>query len=442
MKPQQILDQVKKDHVKSVSLQFNDLHGVMKEVIIPANALKQAIGDGLWFDGSSIEGFSRIQESDQFLKPDLNTYSLVPWLAGEEKTARLICDIYQADEKPFEGDPRYILKKAVAEVAEMGYEFDVGPEPEFYIFTKDPKAVNTPLDFGSYFDLSSHLGYKIIDEVISALNSFGISVETAHHEVGHGQYEIDLHYGPCLDIADKLLTLKYTVKKITQMNDLQATFMPKPIYGAAGNGMHVHQSLKNLKTKTNSFYDEKDKYKLSKIAYNFIAGQISHIKEITAIICPTVSSYKRLVSGFEAPVYITWGGQNRSALIRVPQWFKQKPESARIELRCPDPSCNPYLAFAVMLKAGLAGIKEDLLPPDPVEQNVYQFDDESLVRSHIETLPTTLFEALDHLKKSKLVHEMMGDHLFEKFIEIKTMEWNEYKTQVTSWELDKYLKIY
>jgi glutamine synthetase len=442
MDKKKILKQVEQDKIKFVSLQFNDLHGVMKEIIIPVNALEDAVENGMWFDGSSIEGFARIQESDQFLKPDLATYSVVPWLSGDEKTARLICDIYTSDEKPFEGDPRYILKKAVTEAAAMGYNFNVGPEPEFYLFKLGDSARTTPMDHGGYFDLSTHKGYKVINEMISALRKFGINVEAAHHEVGQGQYEIDLHYGSCLEVADKILTLKYTVKKIAQMHDLHATFMPKPIHGAAGNGMHVHQSLFDNKANSNSFYDENDKYKLSKIAYNFIAGQLSHIKSISAIICPTVSSYKRLVSGYEAPVYITWASKNRSALIRVPEWFKAKPESSRIELRCPDPTANPYLAFAVMLKAGLDGIRSDMQPPEPVEANVYQFDDESLAMKNIDTLPTTLWEALNKMRKSELVHELLGEHLFTKFIDIKTHEWNEYKSQVTSWELEKYFQIY
>lgn len=443
MEIKDVLDRVEKDNVRYVSLQFNDLHGVMKEIIIPAEQLQSALTNGLWFDGSSIEGFARIQESDQFLKPDLSTYSIVPWLSEEEeRTARLICDIYKSDEEPFEGDPRYILKKLIAEAAEMGYQFNVGPEPEFYIFKRDENLFQSPVDHGGYFDLSSHRGYRIIKEIIGSLNSFGINVEAAHHEVGMGQYEIDFKYGNCLEIADKLLTLKYTVKKIAQKNDLQATFMPKPIMGAPGSGMHVHQSLTELDTGKNLFFDNKDRYRLSKLAHNFIAGQIEHIKEMCGIICPTVNSYKRLVSGFEAPVYITWASRNRSALIRVPKWFKQKPESARIELRCPDPTCNPYLGFAVMLKAGLDGIKRDLSPPEAVEDNVYQFDEESLEQKHIDTLPTTLWEALNHMKKSELVMDMMGDHLFGKFIDIKTKEWNEYKTQVTKWEIDKYLQIY
>ncbi|GAG96807.1 unnamed protein product, partial [marine sediment metagenome] len=273
--------------------------------------------------------------------------------------------------KPSEGDPRFVLKQAVEQAAKEGFEYNVGPEPEFYLFRADGQNRTSPLDYGSYFDLSSHEGYRVIKKIIAALEIFGIKVEASHHEVGFGQYEIDFNYGPCLDIADRVLTLKYCAKKIAQVHNLHATFMPKPIMDAAGSGMHIHQSLFDIKAKTNAFYDDNNKYNLSKIANSFIAGQIKHIKAACAILCPTVNSYKRLVSGFEAPVYITWAAMNRSALLRVPKWFKAKSEAARIELRCPDPACNPYLAFAVMLRAGLDGIKNNLEPPEPVEENIY-----------------------------------------------------------------------
>ncbi len=438
----EILKEVKKDGVKFISLQISDLLGVVKEIIIPVEELKNTLNNGLWFDGSSIEGFARIQESDLFLKPDTETYSIVPWLTENGKTARFICDIYRADGKPYSEDPRFVLKKAIEEAAEMKFEYNVGPEMEFYLFRKDDKSRTTPMDYGGYFDLSSHKGYKVIKEIITALKNFGINVETSHHEVGQGQYEIDFTYGSALQIADKLLTLKYTVKKIAQMHELHATFMPKPIKGAAGSGMHIHQSLFDVKTGKNLFHNKNDKYRLSKIAYSFIAAQMKHIKEMCAILCPTVNSYKRLVSGFEAPVYITWAGMNRSSLIRVPKWFGQKPQSSRIELRCADPTCNPYLAFAVMLKAGLDGIRNEIKPPKPLEENVYQFDDESLVNKNIDTLPTSLWEALNELKKSKLLKDALGDQLFKKYIDIKTQEWNEFKTQVTPWEINKYLDIY
>ncbi len=442
MEIQKILEQVKKDDIKFITLQFTDLLGVIKEVIIPVEELEDASRDGVWFDGSSVEGFARIQESDLFLKPDMTTYAVVPWLTEDGRTARLICDIYRADGKPFDGDPRYILKRAAAEVEKQGLEYNVGPEPEFYLFRADDHNRTTPIDYGGYFDLSSHEGYKAIKKIIAALESFGIKVETSHHEVGFGQYEIDFNYGKCLDVADKVLTLKYTAKKIAQMYNLHATFMPKPVMDMAGSGMHVHQSLFDIKSKTNAFYDKEHKYNLSKIAYNFIAGQIKHINAMCAILCPTVNSYKRLVSGFEAPVYVTWAAMNRSALLRIPKWFKAKSEAARIELRCPDPACNPYLAFAVMLRAGLDGMKNNLQPPEPVEENIYQLDGESLLKKNIDLLPTSLYEALGALKNNEILRDALGEHLFERYIDVKTKEWDRFKKQVTHWEIETYLDTF
>ncbi len=442
MEVKKVLEQVKKDDIKFITLQFTDLLGVIKEVIIPVEQLEDALADGVWFDGSSIEGFARIQESDLFLKPDLMTYAVVPWLTEEGKTARLICDIYRPDGKPFQGDPRFILKQATAEAAKEGYEFNVGPEPEFYLFRADDEKRTSPIDYDSYFDLSSHEGYKVVKKIIAALENFGIKVETSHHEVGFGQYEIDFNYGSCLDIADKVLTLKYCAKRIAQMHNLHATFMPKPVMGMAGSGMHVHQSLSDIKAKTNAFYDKDQKYNLSKVAYSFIAGQIKHISAMCAILCPTINSYKRLVSGYEAPVYVTWAAMNRSALLRVPKWFKAKQEAARIELRCPDPACNPYLAFAVMLKAGLDGIKNNLMPPEPVEEDIYSLDGESLAAKNIEVLPGSLLEALEELKKDKILQETLGEHLFERYVDVKAKEWDQFKKQVTGWEIDTYLDTF
>jgi len=442
MEVQKILKQVEKDDIKFITLQFTDLLGVIKELIIPVEELEGASRNGVWFDGSSVEGFARIQESDLFLKPDTATYAVVPWLTEDGKTARLICDIYRADGNPFEGDPRLILKQAAAEAAKKGFEYNVGPEPEFYLFKADGQNRTSPIDYGGYFDLSSHEGYKAIKKIIAALENFGIKVETSHHEVGFGQYEIDFNYGQCLDVADKVLTLKYTAKKIAQMHNLHATFMPKPRMGKPGSGMHVHQSLFDTKSKTNAFYDKEHKYNLSKIAFSFIAGQIKHINAMCAILCPTVNSYKRLVSGFEAPVYVTWAAMNRSALLRIPKWFKAKSEAARIELRCPDPACNPYLAFAVMLRAGMDGIKNNLQPPEPVEENIYQLDGKSLLQKNIDLLPTSLREALDALKKDEILQETLGEHLFERYIDVKTKEWGEFKKQVTTWEIETYLDTF
>jgi glutamine synthetase len=442
MEARKVFEQVKKDEIRFITLQFTDLLGVTKEIIIPAEELEDASADGVWFDGSSIEGFARIQESDLFLKPDMSTYAVVPWLTENGKTARLICDIYRPDDKPFEGDPRFILKQAAAEAAKEGFEYNVGPEPEFYLFRAEGEKRTSPIDYGSYFDLSSHEGYMVIKKIVAALENFGIKVETSHHEVGFGQYEIDFHYGPCIDIADKVLTLKYCAKKIAQMHNLRATFMAKPVMGKPGSGMHVHQSLFDSKGEKNAFYDKDQKYNLSKVAYNFIGGQIKHINGMCAVLCPTVNSYKRLVSGFEAPVYVTWAAMNRSALLRVPKWFRAKKEAARIELRCPDPTCNPYLAFAVMLRAGVDGIKNELEPPEPVEENIYQLDGESLVQRNIDILPTSLWEALDALKKDEVVKKTLGEHLFERYVDVKTKEWDEFKKQVTGWEINTYLDTF
>jgi len=436
----EIWQKIKRDHVSFVSLQFTDLMGISKEVVVPIEQFNGVLKNGLWFDGSSIEGFARIQESDLFLKPDLNSYSVIPWHIDSGVTARFICDIFQANGEPFFDDPRFVLKKNLAEAEKLGFRYLVGPEPEFYLL-KRTESGNCPMDAGSYFDVSSAEGYSVIKETIAALRNFKIDVETSHHEVGHGQYEIDFHYGNALEVADSLLALKYTTKRIAQMHGFLLTFMPKPIKGAAGSGMHVHQSLSS-KSGKNIFFDSKDKYQLSKIARYFIAGQMKHIKSMVAVLCPTVNSYKRLVSGFEAPVYISWASANRSALIRVPKWTKNKPQSARIELRCPDPTCNPYLAFAAMLKAGLDGIKNKLTAPEPVEENVYEFDSEKLNNKNIDLLPTSLLEALDEFKKSALFKEALGEHLFEKYIAIKTQEWNEFKMQVSSWEKEKYLDMY
>jgi len=442
METRKVLERAQKEDVKFISLQLTDLLGVPREVIVPAQKLQDILSEGVWFDGSSIEGFARIQESDLFMKPDPATFAVVPWLTENGKTARLICDICRANGEPFEGDPRFILKKVMNQAAEMGFQYDVGPEPEFYLFDRSSPSKNQPVDSGSYFELFSYKGSKIIKEIIAALASFGIDVETSHHEVGNGQYEIGFNYGNCLEVADKVLTLKYTVKEIAQMHNLTATFMPKPIPNRAGSGMHIHQSLFDKSSKKNAFYDENDKYRLSKTAYAFIAGQFKHIKALCAVLSPTINSYKRLVSGYEAPVYITWATMNRSALIRVPKWLQQKHQAARIELRSPDPTCNPYLALAVMLKAGLDGIKNNLTAPEPVEENVYEFDDESRLKKNIDVLPTSLWQALNELKSSQLVRDVLGDYLFEKYMNIKTAELDEFKSQVTAWEIDKYLDTY
>lgn len=440
----QILERVKTDNVKFIQLQFTDILGVVKSLTIPAEQLPDSLRHGTWFDGSSIEGFARIAESDMFLKPDISTYAVIPWLESKEgTTARFICDVYKPDGKPFEGDPRFILKKAIAEAKEMGFEYNTGPELEFFLLRKENGAI-TPLphDSGSYFDLTTDQAYTIRRDMTIALEKFGIEVETSHHEVALGQHEIDFKYSDALKTADNATTLRFVLKAIAQKNDLHVTFMPKPITGISGSGMHVHQSLFDVNTGKNTFFDENDEYGLSRTAYNFIAGQLNHIRGMSAILSPTVNSYKRLVSGYEAPIYVSWARTNRSALIRIPRYSEGKHQSTRIELRSPDPSCNIYLTFAVMLKVGLDGVRKNMMPPKPVEEDIYNLSDDKLAELDINTLPRSLWQALKELKKDKLVQEALGKHVYERYIEAKTNEWYDFRLQVTQWELDKYLTIY
>lgn len=438
-----ILERAKKDDVKFVELQFTDILGSIKSVIIPVEKLKESLEKGIWFDGSSIEGFSRICESDMFLKPDPSTYAILPWKSKQDTIARLICDVYKPDGKQFEGDPRYILKRVITEAKELGFKYNVGPEVEFFLFKVDeePKIKPAPHDVGSYFDFSpKDLASDVKRDIIFALKNLGIEVEMSHHEVAPGQHEIDFRYGEALKTADNTITFKHTVKSIAHAHGLYATFMPKPIFGENGSGMHVHQSLFDIKTGKNAFFDPNDKYKLSDIALNFIAGQFKHIKALTAITSPTVNSYKRLAPGYEAPVYICWAQINRSALIRVPRYSKGREQSTRLELRSPDPSCNPYLAFAVMLKAGLDGIKRKLTPSEPIEEDVYEFDNAKLAKLKIDTLPYSLWEAIKTLKKDKVIRDALGSHTYKKYIEAKTAEWDNYRIQVTNWELKHYFE--
>jgi glutamine synthetase len=443
MENEKVLDQVKKDNVKFIQLQFTDILGIVKSLTIPVQHLPDSLKYGTWFDGSSIEGFARIAESDMFLKPDVSTYSVMPWLSSEDgNTARFICDVYKPDGKPFEGDPRFILKKIIAEAKEMGFEYNTGPELEFFLFKRENGIKALPHDSGGYFDLTTDEAYEIRRDMTIALEKFGIDVEASHHEVALGQHEIDFRYGDALKTADNAITFRFVLKAIAQKHDLHVTFMPKPIAGINGSGMHVHQSLFGIKTGENAFFDDSDKYKLSKTAYNFIAGQLNHVKAMSAVISPTVNSYKRLVPGYEAPVYISWARTNRSALIRIPRYSEGKSQSTRAELRCPDPSCNVYLAFAVMLKAGLDGIKNDITPPDPVEEDVYHFDAAKLKEKNIDMLPYSLWQALKELKADKLIQEALGEHMYKRYIEAKTAEWDEFRLHVSDWELDKYLEVY
>ena len=439
---QEVLDRVKADNVKFISLQFTDIVGTIKNVAIPAGRLGEVLKKGVWFDGSSVEGFARIYESDMVLRPDVNTYRLLPWEPQARKVARIICDVHRPDGEPFEGDPRYILKRAIRAAAERGYLYNVGPELEFFLFkmNSEPKIRPVPHDVGGYFDFSPRdLASQVRGDIAVTLESLGMEVEMAHHEVATGQHEIDIRYADALTSADNVMTLRYTVKAVSQTFGLYATFMPKPIFGVNGSGMHTNQSLYTLDGE-NAFFDLSDKYNLTRTAYAFMAGQIKHARALSAIASPTVNSYKRLTPGYEAPVYVCWGQVNRSALIRIPRYSPGREHATRLELRCPDPSCNPYLAFAAMLWAGLDGIERELEPPPPVEENVYDFDDAKLRELDIATLPSTLREAIDELEKDEVLQQALGEHAYQAFVRAKRAEWDEYRIQVTDWELNRYLE--
>ena len=441
---QRVLKTAEEQQVRFVNLQFTDIVGLVKSVTIPIHRFEGCIQQGMWFDGSSIEGFARIAESDMYLQPDLNTFCVTPWEEMENRTARVFCQVFTPKGEPFAGDPRSVLMRVMAEAEEMGYIYNTGPELEFFLFRPDQQGRVVPLhhDQAGYFDLSTDLASEVRKEMVNSLQALGIKVEASHHEVAVGQHEIDFEYGDALHTADNAVTFKYALKAVAQKHDLYATFMPKPIFGINGSGMHVHQSLFHADLGTNAFYDATDEYGLSDVAKYFMAGQLAHARGLCAIIAPLVNSYKRLVPGYEAPVYISWARINRSALIRIPKTSPGKTSSTRIELRCPDPSCNPYLAFAVMLKCGLDGIKNKTPLPEPVEENLYLLDEAQLLRRNVSMLPGSLREALIELEKDKIVQEALGPHVYQHFTEAKTMEWNEFRQQVTAWELERYLEIY
>lgn len=426
--------------VKFVSLQFTDILGMTKTVTVPLSQLEGILENGIWFDGSSIQGFVRISESDMFLRPDVSTFAIIPWLSPEHRTARIICDVYTPDGELFMGAPRTVLAKVLKEAAEMGFEYLVGPELEFFLFETQPDGTPIPgatHDKAGYFDATADRGAQVREDMITALDSFGIQVEAGHHEVAAGQHEIDFRYGNALKTADAAVTFKFVLKAVAANHRLYATFMPKPIRGINGSGMHVHQSLADVRTGENLFYDPNDSYRLSKIAKQFIAGQLAHVRGMAAILAPLVNSYKRLVPGYEAPVYISWARINRSALIRIPR--ASSPAGTRIELRCPDPSCNPYLAFAVMLKCGLDGIKNDIPLQEPSEEDLYESEN---ARRTLQTLPGSLYEAIEEMDKDKVVQEALGPHIYERYREAKLREWDDYRLEVTPWELERYFTVY
>jgi glutamine synthetase len=437
-----VLEQAQADGIHFVSLQFTDILGTIKSVTIPAGRLEEVLERGAWFDGSSIQGFARIYESDMILRLDPTTYRVLPWSAPERRRARIICDLYRPDGAPFAGDPRTVLRRVVARAQERGYLFNTGPELEFFLFKKDGEFPTQPVphDVGGYFDFSPRdEAQRVRSDIILALQEMGMQVEASHHEVAAGQHEIDFRYADALTSADNAVTFKYTVKAIAAMHGLYATFMPKPIFGINGSGMHTHQSIFDQAGK-NLFYDPGDKYRLSQLAYSFIAGQLIHARALSAVLAPTVNSYKRLVPGYEAPAYICWAQINRSALIRIPSYLPGHEHAVRAELRCPDPSCNPYLAFAVMLAAGLDGIDKGLTAPLPVNEDVYDFDEDDLRERSIGVLPDTLGEALRELAADPVVRDALGEHVYQAFVRAKQAEWDEYRVRVTEWELARYLE--
>lgn len=439
---EQILDLVKEHKVDFLNLQFTDIVGIIKNITIPISQLNDALDHGVWFDGSSIEGFARIAESDMYLQLDLDTFAIIPWESeGDTVTARFICDVFTPNGDPFPGDPRCALKRVLAEAEEMGYTFNTGPELEFFLFKPGPDGSLQPIphDAAGYFDVSTDYASQIRRQMVKALQGFGIVVEASHHEVAIGQHEIDFQYGYALRTADNAVTFRTTLKAVAQKNGLYATFMPKPIAGINGSGMHVHQSLADIKTGKNAFYGEGNERGLSQIALSYIAGLLEHAPGMAAVLAPLVNSYKRLVPGYEAPVYISWGQTNRSALVRVPRITRGRTQATRVELRCPDPSANPYLVFAVMLKAGLDGIKRGLTPPSAAEEDLYHIDPRSRA---LMTLPGSLGEALRELERDEVVQQALGPHIFERYLEAKQQEWDEYRLYVSQWELDRYLPIY
>lgn len=432
-----IMELVKDEDVEFIRLQFTDLFGSLKNVAITASQLERALNNQCMFDGSSIEGFVRIEESDMYLYPDLNTLEIFPWRPQQGKVARLICDIYRPDHAPFEGDPRYILKRAIKEAADLGYRFDVGPECEFFLFHTDEFGMPTTIthEKAGYFDLGPlDLGENARRDMVLTLEDMGFVVEASHHEVAPAQHEIDFRYDEALATADNIMTFKLAVKTIAKRHGLHATFMPKPKYGVNGSGMHINMSLS--KEGKNIFADSSDKFGLSKEAYYFIGGIMKHIKGMTAITNPLVNSYKRLVPGYEAPCYIAWSATNRSPLIRVPA---ARGEGTRIELRCPDSAANPYLALAVCLHAGLEGIINHIEPPASVDCNIFEMPKEQKKELGIQSLPGTLNEAVYELEQDAFIRSVLGEHVSAKYIEAKKEEWSRYRSQVTDWEINQYL---
>jgi len=444
MDRKEIIARVRKDDVKFVSLQFTDVTGSVKSVDITPERLPGALEDGVWFDGSSVEGFARVQESDMRLVLDPETYAVLPWSPDELKRARVFCDIYMPDGTPFAGDPRGVLKRVLKSVEDRGWTYNIGPEPEFFLFKRNgvEDIHPVPYDVGGYFDFSARDQATLVrTELMHALNIMGLDVEMGHHEVARGQHEIDFRYADALRTADNVITMKYTVKAIAAKYDLIASFMPKPIFGVNGSGMHTHQSIFDGDGK-NVFFDAGDENLLSDVAYHFLAGQLKHARGMSAVIAPTANSYKRLVPGYEAPVYIGWAQINRSALVRLPRVSPGREKSVRLELRCPDPSANPYLAFAAMLAAGLEGVEQKYSCPEPLNSiNIYELTKEERSRMNIESLPGSLAEAMREFEEDNVIQEALGDTICDVFQRAKWAEVDEYRTRVTDWEVARYLEV-
>ena len=433
-----VMKKIEENDIKFVKLWFTDILGFLKSFSVPKEEIEKAFAEGIGFDGSSIEGFVRIDESDMVAIPDPSTFAILPWRPKEKGVARVFCDIVTPDGKPFEGDPRYVLKRNLEKAKQKGYTYYTGPELEYFYF-KDSKGTEI-LDKGGYFDLIPRdEALDLRRETVLFCETLGIRIEYSHHEVAPSQHEIDMRYEEALKMADNVMTYRLVVKEVAYRQGVYATFMPKPLFGENGSGMHTHMSL--FKGKRNAFFDLKGQYHLSDTARYFIGGLLKYAAELTSVTCQWVNSYKRLVPGYEAPVYLSWAQRNRSDLIRVPMYKPGKEEATRIEYRSPDPACNPYLAFSVMLAAGLAGIEQKIQPPEPVEDNVYKMSEQERVKRGIKQLPGSLMEAVQITEKSELVREALGEHVFQHFIENKKVEWDQYRTQITSYELDKYLPL-
>lgn len=438
----EIMQVIEDQNIQFFRLQFVDIFGFMKNVALPKSQIEKALDGNIMFDGSSIDGFARINESDMYLKPDYDSFTVLPWRNKDGvSAARIICDIHKADETPFEGCPRVNLKRVLAEAKELGFTMNVGTEAEFFLFEKDEKGCATTVtnDIAGYFSLDPEdTANDCRREIIETLEKMDFEIEASHHEVAEGQHEINFKYANALAAADNTVTFKWVVKSIASKYGLHATFMPKPIFGVNGSGMHTNQSLFNLDG-TNAFFDESDALQLSRVAYSYIAGSLKNARAFAAVTNPLVNSYKRLVPGYEAPVYCAWSVSNRSALIRIPA---ARGLSTRTEIRCPDPACNPYLAFAMMLNAGLEGVKSNLTPPAEVKHDIYQMSSEEMDECGIVVMPSSLKEAINELKSNPLSKETLGEHIWEKYIEAKEKEWDSFRTAVTDWELKEYLSVY